>query len=174
MRKLVCCLALIAGCQPGPEGPPGPPGPAGMQGMDGTNGNSASRDGSRIKQRFLIGEDGIRFSAGYWDDRLKTACSWVHAVDGQLRCLPVDELPYGARMYADSRCKEQILSGPKDAARYVRYLDATTYHIYELAAFQPSLIYVGESCRTEVPREGTGYYRITELPPTDLISARYE
>lgn len=41
MRKLLCCLALVVGCSPGPEGSPGPqgekgdPGPMGEVGRDG-------------------------------------------------------------------------------------------------------------------------------------------
>ncbi len=65
--------------------------------------------GSRLKVRTLIGEDGSRQPAGWYDTQLETECSWRTASDGQTRCLPI-AIP--TIYFADAACMQPIAQLP--------------------------------------------------------------
>ena len=61
-------------------------------GSGGTGGGGAAEpdyvSGSRIKARTISTSDGAKAFAGYYDTQLATPCSFNHAADDTLRCLP--------------------------------------------------------------------------------------
>lgn len=75
---------IIAAC----TGRPGPGvSPANADtGSSGGSGGSGS-DGSRLKSRFIAGDDGSRFASDVFDSQLGATCKFVLTEDGSQRCL---------------------------------------------------------------------------------------
>ena len=97
------------GGPPGPKGEPGPVGPQGPQGPQGEPGSGGSSapdaSGSRIKLRYLKGEDGSRRFVGFFDSQLGVACEWKRGTDLARHCLPVET---ARTRYVDSQCQVAI------------------------------------------------------------------
>lgn len=69
----------------------------------GTN-NQGYESGSRLKVRELTASDGATQQLGFFDTQLQQNCSFVKADDGQLRCLPLENVAYLGSLYADPAC----------------------------------------------------------------------
>jgi hypothetical protein len=110
MRKLpvglVLPLLLVAiGCDAGETIGPDPTGGAGGSTVEG--GGFAS--GSRLRARTLVGADGSRQPAGWFDTQLETECTWRAAGDGQTRCIPV---AVSTSLFADAECTTPVVHLP--------------------------------------------------------------
>jgi hypothetical protein len=64
---------------------------------------SGPADGSRLKMRYLTGDDGSRTALGLFDTKLNVPCAFTHAEDGQYRCLPTDA-PEARGGWSDAQC----------------------------------------------------------------------
>jgi hypothetical protein len=114
------------GNPPGTMNPPGNKPPIVEQNKEGL------KSGTRLKQRFVMGEDGSQRHIATWDSKLNLECAFEEAEDGKQRCLPANtanpKLVLGDRtwlLFRDAACSDRIafssLCAP--AARYVRYVD---------------------------------------------------
>lgn len=63
--------------------------------------------GGRLKARTLVGSDGARSPAGWFDSALAVECQWGKSSDGQTRCLPSNFQV--AAYYADAACTVPVL-----------------------------------------------------------------
>jgi hypothetical protein len=82
-------------------------GGSGGGGTGGSGGGSGGTpdyvSGSRIKSRVLSSPDGAKAFAGFYDSTLAMPCSFNHAADDTLRCLPTN-IAYVASYFSDSGC----------------------------------------------------------------------
>jgi hypothetical protein len=63
-----------------------------------------TRDGSRLKARWLEAPGGLRQFSGWYDSQLQLHCSFLIAADGELRCLPVGISTAAGPTAADPTC----------------------------------------------------------------------
>jgi hypothetical protein len=88
--------------------------------------------GSRLKGVYLLGDDGSRdYQLGlrpwitpqtpnlgaspvsvFFDSQRNEECSFKTSADGKARCLPNDYRDYGAPIYQDAGCTEQVIAIP--------------------------------------------------------------
>jgi hypothetical protein len=61
-------------------------------------------NGSRLKVRWQEARPGYGTFAGWYDSQLKQDCSFLPAVDGELRCVPGELLGSYSDMFLDSAC----------------------------------------------------------------------
>ena len=94
----------------GASGGSGGGGTGGTGGGGGTGGSGGGTgappdyvSGSRIKARVLSTADGAKAFAGYYDSSLAMPCSFNHAADDTLRCLPTN-VAYVASYFSDLGC----------------------------------------------------------------------
>lgn len=144
MKALYVVLAVV-GCGAPDSGGTG----GGKPGTGGAGGGAvASSDealsGSRLKNRYIQGEDGSRFSVGFFDSSRNEPCWFADADDGRKRCLPV-ELAASPIFFFDSACSERVLllSGCAAVPKYAYTLSATCpseYSLYAVGAvFTPTV-----------------------------------
>lgn len=112
MRDCVAFVFIIA-CSKDPTITPDPTGGGGHgtggsnQGGHGGAGGGAPgggyESGSRLKARTIVGSDGSRSPAGWYDSQLEVECTWRLASDGKQRCMPgiAPRLDVGAVVAAD-------------------------------------------------------------------------
>jgi hypothetical protein len=78
---------------------------------------------SRVRARYVQGEDGSRFPLGLWDTSLGVACQFSSSRDGKANCFPYLPEQKTQYLYQDSDCQKPMLevcswatSEPKIAA----------------------------------------------------------
>ncbi len=69
---------------------------------------SANESGSRIKAKWLVGDDGSRQHQGWYDSQREEDCSWSAGTDGSRRCLPGGAGVSGH--FTDSACTARIFA----------------------------------------------------------------
>lgn len=75
--------------------------------------------GSRLKNRYLEGDDGSRTPDNFYDSQRGENCAFVTAEDGEWRCLPIDEATSVSGAYfADSSCTTQATVTACGGAKY--------------------------------------------------------
>lgn len=89
------------------------------------------RDGSRLKIRFLVSEDGTQTPNGIFDTKLGSSC-WPYTwPDGSHRCVP-DFSSASLGTYADSACTQPVVPGGTGGS----YVLETVYQSCHLARRQ--------------------------------------
>ena len=63
--------------------------------------------GTRIKVKYVVGDDGSRQQAGLFDTQLNIACYYRTSADGLPRCLPLSEL-VATSQFSDSLCSREL------------------------------------------------------------------
>ena len=172
----------------GVKGEPGAPGSAGKDGAPGKDGAATTVDGSRIKARYLVAEDGARELLGWRDTMLDTDCSFMVASDGATRCLPGTKYVgnQAAVFYSDDACAVPValwINAPPCAPPTPKYgvitdTDAcvSTSRVYELGAGMasplPSMFRAleGQGC-IAYPPIGSIYQYTAPLAPTGFVAA---
>ena len=147
----------------GAKGDIGPAGAAGKDGQPGAAGKDGqgALDGSRLKGRYRVGEDGSREFLGWHDEQLDADCAWMAASDGKERCIPGSKGGLLFHVYADAGCTtlagvlENYNPGcqPAKLPAYVHEaapnagncggVQEVTYAVGALLTSQPSAIYKG-------------------------------
>lgn len=98
---------------------------------------SELKTGTRLRARFVNGDDGSQAAIGHYDSKLNVECQFSEAEDGKTRCLPTRTATLrtpdtfasnysGARFfYKDNNCTERLaVSNLCEApARYVKFQD---------------------------------------------------
>lgn len=115
MRALILIGLVACGGSPGPGGSGG--GSGGSSGAAGGNGSGGgigaqldrqALSGTRLKVRYVAGEDGSRQFAGFRDTMRNENCTFALAEDGMTRCLPFDSSLTALQeiVYEDSTCNQ--------------------------------------------------------------------
>jgi len=76
---------------------------------------AGAQSGSRLKTRWLTGEDGSKIVAGMRDSEREEDCSFRSAADGATRCLPT-QVAYTNTWYADAACAQLLAYTQKGCA----------------------------------------------------------
>jgi hypothetical protein len=139
-------------------------------------------EGSRLKAKWVEGDDGVRGVMSWYDTKLQTACGFTTAADGKYRCLP-SGLTLGPSDFADANCASPAVVNSQDACnpqQYVRRLDATGAcssfnRIYRLGAkLAPGQTFArsGTDCVAsgQLP-EAAAYKLGEELPASMFVGA---
>jgi hypothetical protein len=72
------------------------------------------REGSRLKRKYLVGDDGSRQTwGGWWDSELGVDCGFRIAADGEYRCTPVFSASI-VNLFKDESCTVRAVSISKE------------------------------------------------------------
>lgn len=177
---LVACSAPEGLTGPhGERGPAGVAGPRGERGADGAPGSvgedgaSVVVDGSRLKARWRVAEDGAREPIGWLDTMTGIPCAWSTATDGEERCLPPPAA--GAFGYLDAACTQVVYqlhgdggSAPTPSA----WISLSGRYASLGSLITPSAIYSFGSCaKSDGPFENTYSYEATMFPPSAFVAS---
>lgn len=100
MRHILPCLLVLSACTNDD--------PGSYQLIGGQTGLTV--DGTRLKQRYLVSDDGAQQFIGWWDSKRAEACSF-HKLKGTLYCLPkFVRMSLRQNFYEDAACKQRIYS----------------------------------------------------------------
>lgn len=152
----VCALACSAmiGCSNGVEpvggepGPRGPKGDRGETGPQGAPGDVAQFSGTRLRARYITGEDGSRQFVDWFD--LETAQPCLYREYDVRRCVPA-EMFNSRILFTDEDCTETAIRlHPADAADGLAYAQ-----VYSEAEEQTLLVKPGEPLN---PQPEAGYW----------------
>lgn len=69
---------------------------------------TANESGSRIKAKWIVGDDGSRTFVGTYDSEREEECVWTYATDGSRRCLPIGGVASAYPQFTDSACTLRI------------------------------------------------------------------
>ena len=97
---------------------------------------SEIKTGTRLRSRFVNGDDGSQIAVGLYDSKLNIECQFSEAEDGKTRCLPTRtatlkppemfQYSYQTRsIFKDSACTERLAFSNlcEDAVRYIKFSD---------------------------------------------------
>jgi hypothetical protein len=118
---------------PGKDGAPGADGKDGAQGPAGPAGKDTTTvSGSRLRARFLAGDDGARQFIGFHDVKLGADCTAFPDGLGATRCMPLPFAQATGGAYADAACTQRlydypVTSGPVPTYGKNTIVDPTTY-----------------------------------------------
>lgn len=118
---------------PGEQGPQGVAGPAGKDGAPGKDATSPTQSGTRLKARYLLGDDGSREFRGWYDSTLEKPCAWVkHPASERRSCLP-EYNSFDGPYFVDPNCWERAFTALPDGELYRLEYDqaADLYAVYE-------------------------------------------
>lgn len=103
---MVVTVCASAGC--GSKGST-PIGPDPSVGGGSTNTQGGATSGTRLRARFLVGEDGSKQEIGGWHDKqLDIDCAFQAAADGTYRCLPPEHATVSADFFSDAGCTQPM------------------------------------------------------------------
>jgi hypothetical protein len=107
---IVVGLVSLAGCGGVELEAPGVDGGAGLEPISSMR---EALSGSRLRVRYVEGDDGSRITAGFYDTARNEPCSFGPAEDGRLRCLPTEDLvTVLPGVFADPLCSQRLAVGP--------------------------------------------------------------
>jgi hypothetical protein len=162
-------------------------GGGGSGGAGGSGGTPDYVSGSRIKSRVMSTPDGAKAFSGFYDTQLSVPCSFGHAADDTLRCLPTT-YAYVGTFWADSGCTTPVAySSFGCAPAYATKSDTSTtcvdigYYgttartrIYSISgAYTSSTIWSGSpgSCSMTTPTATFSYYYVGGEVPASTFAA---
>lgn len=120
------CALLCSGCLEGPQGTIGRAGNTGPKGEQGEPGDVADFSGTRLRVRYLTGEDGSKQFLDWLDLDTGEPCAY-RLFDGIRRCVPA-ELFNSRIVFTDPACTTSALalhpSDAKDGELYAQVYSA--------------------------------------------------
>lgn len=196
-------LALLVGCKgpegsrgpegeegaPGPQGergPAGEPGAKGDMGPAGPPGAAAVVSGSRLKARWLVGSDGSRAVAGWYDTQIGAPCAYGVASDGKTRCLPTADAPPGLLQFTDAACTQAFVSVTQNLCQVPAFIQtakgavcggARVFKVGATIAPPPAPVYqiTQNGCtQSAAGQPGTNYDLGAEIDPATMAEASVE
>lgn len=93
----------------------------GSGGGIGTSFDREALSGTRLKQRYLQGDDGSRTPQGFFDTTRSENCAFTVAEDGEQRCIPIDATYLLGTFFYDSACTERVGYAPQGSCPTVKY-----------------------------------------------------
>jgi hypothetical protein len=196
MRLFVAIFAVSAaacGEVPGTGGSGGGSQGGSGGGSSGVGGGSSSGpgidrealSGSRLKNRYLEGDDGSKMPLGFYDTARSENCGFATADDGRWRCLPLEGILYydpqsATKHFADAACTQPIVatSSPGGCAAPYAYHNTpacpVTWSLYPATWYTPTVVYAHhnvDTCDAEAPAAGSAYYRVgPKIAPTEFVA----
>lgn len=164
MRPLIVAL-MLAGCGPMPaESDGGSLADAGAC----VGATREALSGTRLKARYVVGDDGSRSPLGFFDTARSEACTFQNAEDGKLRCLPTDDLAAVLpKMFVDSACRiPAAYTATCPNARYAIDFTATCptrMRVFNITPATITAVYSGDpgaTCTASVKNSGS-YFAIS-------------
>jgi hypothetical protein len=160
--RLIMIIVACAACGIGVD--PGGPGVAPQE---------QALSGTRLKVRFVQGDDGSKSVLGFRDTQRNEDCSFVEAEDGRQRCLPDFMFAKTGPRFFDPQCSIPIFASACVAASY-GYIAAEACPfrpaIYSLEATVPSAIYGNALGSCDLIGSGSSagiqFFRGTHVDPT--------
>lgn len=128
-------------------------------------------DGTRIKIRYLVGDDGMKSKVGYFDTQLNVPCNFER-VGNDMRCLPVTQRVQGT-FFADAACSVPIvLLGCNDPpATHARDGSGCDSTYFELGP-ELNTMYLGDPCtQSPLPGGERGFPVGAEVPVSSFARA---
>ena len=116
--------------------------------------------GTRLKNRYLQGDDGSKSLLGFFDTTRNEACSFQVAEDGKQRCLPWESAAYFG-FFFDAACSERVAYSPQSCAG-LKYAFDTQFVcpyrmlMYDATEYTPTQIFGGSA---------TSCSKLTTIPP---------
>ncbi len=160
---LAILLAASVGCggAGGGSGTGGQGGSGGGSSAGGGNGNSIGAafdrealSGTRLKTRYLQGEDGSRAPMGFFDTTRNVPCSFSLSEDGQQRCLPAGSLPSPTRRSG----APDLGASVTDSTTGIRYGAVLTGATTEDVTYEPtrSSVFFDSLCTEKIAYSAVG------------------
>ncbi len=178
MRTLTAAAVLVLAACGAPTGP----GTEDSGSDAGATADVEELSGTRLKNRFLLGDDGSRASLGFFDVMRNEACYFTQADDGKFRCMPAENMAYFASHFSDSACTVRVAEAQAScvAATYAYEFTSTcpalrsTYQV--TGEFAPDAgLYRSNAaggCLAETPNAAQRYYNVgTKLAPAVFVGA---
>lgn len=129
--------------------------------------------GSRLRPVRRVSDDGAEAHVGWYDTLLEGPCTFRQASDGELRCLPSEQMSEPWR-YADANCSEPAVPGfelpETGTVSFVRSgcFGATYYEIGEVVT---STIYYNANGPCEVFSDDPDFRRVSVFPVDGFVAA---
>jgi hypothetical protein len=165
------------GAQPNGGAPAGGEAPVGGNGPNGgSTPGGGFESGSRIKARTLVGDDGARSPAGWFDSALSVECTWRRMTnDSTTRCVPA----FAASSYfADSACMQPlVLASSCSLPQHGAITDGCGgVRIFPIGApVSPPLVYFFSGTCVNVAAPAGQFYSLgAEMEPDAFVSATLE
>lgn len=142
-----------------------------------------NKNGSRLRARYLVGDDGSRSFVGWYDSQLGANCWHVPAADGKQRCLPI----YGPIFssfntdFVDAACSQPAIKSagciPPAYARASTSLPAcggSGFSVYKIGAKAQALYSKsGNACASVSLPPGQDVYSVgPEIVPATFVAAQ--
>lgn len=178
MRSLL--LAVLLSCGAAPVEPGGTGGGKQAAGGGAPGIDQEALSGTRLKNRYLKGDDGSRSPLGFYDSVRGEACYFLTAEDGKPRCMPSTEnVALISGYYADSGCTEQLAVTYNNCSGVgVKYAYATTetcparFIFYGATPLSGVAYQKAGTCQAFSPPAGFAFYKVNmKLSPDWFVPA---
>lgn len=135
-------------------------------------------NGSRLRARVFVGEDGSKQFLGWHDTELDIDCAFARAPNGSYRCFPTDTTFDSGIYFTDSSCNiEAVIAAcePKYITRVQAGCDGGTI-VSSVGAESPTLyLKSGASCISYTAPAGyTAYARGSDINASTFAGASVE
>jgi hypothetical protein len=143
--------------------------------------------GTRLKAKYIVGEDGSRVPNGLYDSQRQEDCFFTAASDGSTRCMPItSDFATVGTYYSDANCtvevavRQKCATTPKYVVRYVSVAGscgqaaAANYSFYAVGV-KGSATAVrtksGTTCSAPIDQSATydAFAIGAEIPPTVFV-----
>ena len=189
MRKLIllisfaafACNTPVPGSGPGPG--PGPGSDAAPPGNDQglTMLSEELKNGSRLHNKLVNGEDGSQSLIGLYDTLLQEDCAFALAEDNQQRCLPTRVAGINTQYYYDAACTKPVAISDSclPAVKYARTVDPACIKQQRIVAVSeitpPANIYISiGTCSPTPPMPIYRYYTVgASVPASQFVAGSY-
>jgi len=146
-----------------------------------------AESGSRLKAKWIAGDDGAKFFTGMHDSMRKEDCAFLPMTDGKRRCAPLsssmrlDNSPLAIPEYIDPNCTIRVATSPSYAckviplyAHIVADSSCPTYDFVTIAPMStPSTVYknTGNTCVAGPPTAKDDYYLVgAHVDPSEFVA----
>lgn len=137
MKKTLLCALMLWGCSSGGTSIPDDTEQPEDQGKAEPTARQRRelKGGSRLKAKWIKGEDGSEIAAGFFDTKLNTDCAFDEGEDGKPRCLPTPSAAHywpnfpgftiPIYLYLDSTCTQRAAASSLCAPplKFARFSD---------------------------------------------------
>ena len=177
---LLSVIVLLSGC--GVDLPSPSLADAGGMG-GGVASTEEALSGTRLKNRYVTGEDGARAPRGFFDTMRNEPCDFAPSEGGDQRCLPLDSVGTIGFLYADASCTERIVIADCTPRYAVEVAPVCPYQIKIYAietTFAPADYYFGSGgqCSKQNTAQGGQSGKVfakvgAPIPASSFVLGRY-
>lgn len=145
--------------------------------------DDGTKDGSRLKARYYVADDGARQFAGWFDTQRGEDCTFQVAADGKMRCMPIPRVQGYVLYYADASCSQKIVADATGCATgYAGIWDTSgcgqsRLHLHSLGSTVNSatIYYSYNGSCTPIAKGDTVYRHVgAEIPASSFVGANVQ